>query len=286
MTLEDWTQLWSSVNRRTPASAISPMSVSASPASSLVIAPAGSTSHSPALSARFRTSMTTAALSATGSVFGIAHTAVYPPAAAARDPVSTVSLCSYPGSRRWACRSTRPGAITRPSPSRTSALPGSSPGPTAWTCSSSIRTSVTASCPPAGSTRRTPRNSVRSGTAGLPSRVGAIGSRAVLVGGSGAVAAEHQVQKRHPDCDPVRDLIGDDRPGKVGHVGGDLDATVHRAGVHDHGRLGHRVRASARQAEQARVLTHAREELLALALPLHPQHVTDVQLGKGPVEVV
>ena len=73
---EDCTQLWSSVNNRTPASDISPMSVSASPSSPLVMAPAGNTSHSPALSARLRTSITTAVLSATGSVLGMAHTAV------------------------------------------------------------------------------------------------------------------------------------------------------------------------------------------------------------------
>ena len=38
-----------------------------------------------------------------------------------RVPVSTVSASSRPGSRRWVCRSTRPGSATRPSASTTSA---------------------------------------------------------------------------------------------------------------------------------------------------------------------
>jgi hypothetical protein len=44
---------------------------------------------------------TAAWLSVTGSVFGIAQTAVNPPAAAARAPVAIVSTSSRPGSRKW-----------------------------------------------------------------------------------------------------------------------------------------------------------------------------------------
>ena len=40
---------------------------------------------------------------------------------AAREPVRTVSASSRPGSRRWVCRSTRPGSATSPSASTTSA---------------------------------------------------------------------------------------------------------------------------------------------------------------------
>ena len=47
-------------------------------------------------------------------MFGIATTAVKPPSAAARLPVSIVSASSLPGSRRWAWRSTNPGATTQP----------------------------------------------------------------------------------------------------------------------------------------------------------------------------
>ena len=53
-------------------------------------------------------------MSATGSVLAIACTAVKPPIAAAWVPVSTVSASSRPGSRRWVCRSTRPGSAISP----------------------------------------------------------------------------------------------------------------------------------------------------------------------------
>src|SRR5207302_495568 len=51
----------------------------------------------------------------------MAQTALNPPAAAARAPVAIVSTSSLPGSRRWTCRSTNPGATTWPRTSRTSA---------------------------------------------------------------------------------------------------------------------------------------------------------------------
>ena len=56
-----------------------------------------------------RMNPTAAWLSVTGSVFGIAQTAVNPPAAAARAPVAIVSTSSRPGSRRWQCTSMKPG---------------------------------------------------------------------------------------------------------------------------------------------------------------------------------
>ena len=42
------------------------------------------------------------------------HTAVNPPAAAARVPLAIVSLYSWPGSRRWAWMSISPGHTTLP----------------------------------------------------------------------------------------------------------------------------------------------------------------------------
>ena len=56
----------------------------------------------------------TVALSFTGSVLGMQQMEVKPPAAAARAPVSMVSACSMPGSRRCTCMSMKPGATTRP----------------------------------------------------------------------------------------------------------------------------------------------------------------------------
>src|SRR5690625_7916164 len=46
--------------------------------------------------------------SGTGDVLGIEATVVKPPLAAAFVPVSIVSLCSPPGSRKWICKSINP----------------------------------------------------------------------------------------------------------------------------------------------------------------------------------
>ena len=59
-------------------------------------------------SARLRTNSTTSRVAMGGSVFGMHATAVNPPKAAARAPVSMVSLCSCPGSRKWTCMSIQP----------------------------------------------------------------------------------------------------------------------------------------------------------------------------------
>ena len=49
-----------------------------------------------------------------GLVLGIQATSVKPPKAAARQPVSIVSLCSYPGSRKCTCISIQPGEMYDP----------------------------------------------------------------------------------------------------------------------------------------------------------------------------
>ena len=59
-------------------------------------------------------------------MFGIATTAVNPPSAAARAPVSIVSASSLPGSRKCTWMSTSPGATTQPSASSTRAPAGAS----------------------------------------------------------------------------------------------------------------------------------------------------------------
>ena len=86
----------SSVNSRTPSSASSAIGESCSPARPMDMAAAGWTSQS-ALAPRSCTSRTTEALSIVGVVFGMATTAVKPPSAAHRLPVSTVSASSRPG---------------------------------------------------------------------------------------------------------------------------------------------------------------------------------------------
>ena len=78
---------------------------------------------------RSSTDCTTAASSSGGSVLGMQTTAVQPPSAAARAPVSIVSASSRPGSRKCTWMSTRPGATTQPSASSTSApADGARPG--------------------------------------------------------------------------------------------------------------------------------------------------------------
>ena len=116
-----WTQMPSSENIRTRAreSAMAPSSASRSPASPTVTAPTGRTSTQPAARPRLWTCSTTPAVSATGVLLAIACTAVKPPSAAARVPVSTVSASSRPGSRRCVWTSTMPGRAMRPSASMT-----------------------------------------------------------------------------------------------------------------------------------------------------------------------
>ena len=113
----------SSLNTLTPSAAISAIGASTWPWRPTVMHPAGLTSqHAPF--ARSSTWRTTAAESAGGLVLAIATTAVYPPRAAALAPLSIVSASSAPGSRRWACRSTSPGATTQSLASSTSAPTG------------------------------------------------------------------------------------------------------------------------------------------------------------------
>src|SRR5665811_1796962 len=76
----------SSENTRTPAAQRSSRWASSTPARPFVTAPAGITSTRPTSAPRAATYRATWPASVTGSVFGITTTAVYPPAAAARDP--------------------------------------------------------------------------------------------------------------------------------------------------------------------------------------------------------
>ena len=77
-----------------PASHISPMSASSSPFSPLVIAPMGNTLTIPSVLAFRSMYSVTEALSFMGFVLGMQTMEVKPPAAAARQPVLIVSLCS------------------------------------------------------------------------------------------------------------------------------------------------------------------------------------------------
>src|SRR5437899_12081782 len=140
---------------------------------------------------------------------------VNPPAAAARAPVSIVSACSMPGSRRCTCMSMKPGATTRPEASNTSALARPRPAPTAAMCPPSIATSATASNPDAGSITR-------------PFLI-----RSLLT--------DNPFEHRHPDGDAIFHLVENHRALRIGHFGRQLAAAVDGSGVHhDHVRLSQR----------------------------------------------
>src|SRR5215475_13357606 len=151
----------------------------------------------------------TARSSFTGTVLGMQATAVKPPAAAAFVPDSMVSFHSWPGSRRWQCMSTNPGATTSPFIARTFASPGAMSWATLEITPSSQRTSSTPSVFVAGSTTRPPL------------------SKSFMAGPS-----REQIEDRHADRDPVGDLVQDDGGGTVGDVAGHLDAAVDRPWVH------------------------------------------------------
>ena len=81
----------------------------------------GPDAHAADAAARSTIPRVTEALSFTGCVLGMQQTAVKPPRAAERVPVSIVSDISWPGSRRWQWRSMKPGATISPLASKISA---------------------------------------------------------------------------------------------------------------------------------------------------------------------
>src|SRR4051794_20389732 len=272
------------IRTRAAESAIAPSSASRSPRSPTVTAPTGTTSTRPASWPSRQTCSTTPAVSATGSVLAIACTAVNPPSAAARLPVSTVSVSSRPGSRRWVCRSTRPGSTISPAASTTAAVGTDSDSPIeAITPSLSTRSTgcslyrraplirIVMPFPPSRSARR----SLRSSLAGARCDAHSL-----------ARPSEEQVEDGHPDADAVGDLLDDRRAHRIGHLGGDLHAAVHRAGVHDDRVVGQRRHPEGVEAVAAAVLPGAGEERGVHPLGLHPQHHHHVGLGQDGVQVV
>ncbi len=114
-----------------PAAFKAAISASSSPLSFWVNAPTVNTMVRPAFLARSSINSTTAGLSITGSVSGGTASVVMPPATAARVSLSIVAVCSWPGSRSRALRSTRPGqtillyasiSISASNPAKSSAM--------------------------------------------------------------------------------------------------------------------------------------------------------------------
>src|SRR6476661_8756505 len=88
--------------------------------------------------------------------------------------------------------------------------------------------------------------------------------------------ARERFQHGHAHGDAHLNLLADERLGPIGDLGGDLDAAVHRAGMH-HERVGPRMRELVLvETEEAEILLHARHEGAVHALALQAQHHDDV----------
>src|SRR5712691_2912096 len=213
-----------------PACFIPAISAIASPLLSTEAAPMGHTRTLAPAFARSRMKRVTEALSFTGFVFGMQQTAVNPPRAAARVPVSIVSEDSWPGSRRCACRSIKPGATTSPLASKTSAFCGATifpAGATSFIFSSSTRTSSDASVFDAGSSTR-------------PFLIRSIGGflgfhfeRRMRIGFCSA--ADEEIKNGHANGDAVGDLLQDAGLRSIGDLRRDFNAAVDRPGMKDDG---------------------------------------------------
>ena len=104
------------------------------------------------------------------------------------------------------------------------------------------------------------------------------GTGAAVRAGCGALAAGEQlVEDGHAHDDAGLDLLADHGLRRVDHLGGELDAAVDRAGVHEH--LA-RAQAAAVDLVLRGVLAQRRDEAVGHALVLHPQRVDDVGLGE------
>ena len=148
------TGLPSSLTATIPASFIAAISARASPLLPMEAAPMGQTRTLPAAAARSTIPRVIEALSFTGCVLGMQQTAVKPPRAAERVPVSIVSDISWPGSRRWQWRSMKPGATIMPAASKISASGAARFVPIFAMRGPSIKTSCVASVLLAGSRTR------------------------------------------------------------------------------------------------------------------------------------
>src|SRR5947208_1708373 len=190
---------------------------------------------------------------------------VKPPAAAARAPVSMVSACSMPGSRRCTCMSMKPAATTRPDASSTSAPASSRPTPIPAIRPSSSARSATASNPDAGSIMR-------------PFLIRSLLTFLGLI-------TDNPFEHRHTHGDAVLHLVQNHRALRIGDLGGKLAPPVDRPGVHhDHFLFGQMDMVQPKPVE-LKILAR-RERRLVLPLELHAQHHDNVGVAERVANVV
>src|SRR5579862_7587699 len=253
----------SSLTATMPADFIAEISASASPLLPAEAAPMGHTRTVPAAAARSTIERVTEALSLTGCVLGMQQTAVNPPRAADRVPVSMVSDISPPGSRRWQCRSMKPGATIRPLASNTSApLEDSRFAPTWAMRSPLISTSSVASVFVAGSRTR-------------PFLIRSIRTILCGVGRVRGRAADEVVEQGHANREAVGDLFEHAGLRAIGDGGIDFEAADDGAGV-QHERVGLREQQARGRELVLRDVFVWSERGLMEALGLHAQDRDDV----------
>src|SRR5439155_11878793 len=260
-----------------PASTRSSISVSVSPIWPRVTAATGKTRACPDSRARRITYSIRGRSSSGGTVLGMHATAVKPPRAAARVPVSIVSFSSWPGSRKCTWMSTRPGQITAPWTGSTStsgfdltSAGASSPRPAMRPFA--IQRSWTRSIPRAGSRTLPPRMQ-----RGLAMDLLRLRGRGLGGGLARGLVPGEQIEHRHAYRDAVRHLFQDHRMLPVRDVLGDLDPAVHRSGVHHHDVRLRPLEPLARHAVDARVLAKRGIEGAPLPLELDAEDIHDVR---------
>src|SRR5215475_2504627 len=221
------------VKATAPARCKRPISVISSPLSARVMAAMMCTLTTALSRARRWMKSTNATWSMTGWVSGITTMVVTPPAAAAWLAVFRVSRCSWPGSPVNTCMSMIPGQSTWPLQSITVAPSGALRR--RWAPRSAITPARTnsppgSSLPEAGSIKRALRKAVASGGRGGSDLRMSLSCFSMV----GQLAC-HRLQHGHAHGHALFDLVANDAARVVGNGGGNLDAAVHRAGMHDQG---------------------------------------------------
>src|SRR5271170_1706257 len=261
------TGLPSSLTATIPASFIAAISARASPLLPTEAAPMGQTWTGPAVAARSTMERVTEALSFTGWVFGMQHTAVKPPRAADCVPVSMVSDISWPGSRKWQWRSMKPGATIIPFASKISAPGAERFAPVFEMRSPSSKISSAASVSLAGSRTR-------------PFLIRSI--RAILCGMRRvrSSAADQMVEQGHAYREAIGNLLEHAGLRPIGYGGVDFQAAHDRAGMQDE-----RVRPREAQARGSELIARdifiGSERRLVNAFGLHAQNHHDIRVVEG-----